>query len=177
VDATRATTAEAGGGGGAPRQYKRDPKGSHTGGRFTHNPAAKTAPKAKAAPAPKPLVPVRAHGRGAMRQGGHNDPAQVRQLQALLGILGLGTPPTNGEFDDATEQAVRAAQERLGLKPTGRAGTSLVNRLIDSYSLSPCVQRSQAFGDFELLRSACAAGDFDDEHVFDDGFCLTCEEG
>ena len=164
MDATRATTADAGGGGGAPRDYKRDPKGSHTGGRFTRNPAAKTAkPAPKSKPAPKPLVPVRAHGRGSMRIGGHNDPAQVRQLQALLGVLGLGTPPTNGEYDHATEQAVRAAQERLGLKPTGRAGTSLVNRLIDSYSLSPCVQRSDGPDPYDLLRAALLAGDFDEE--------------
>jgi len=161
-EATRATAGDAGGGGGAPREYKRDPKGTSTGGRFTAN-GAKTAPKAKPKPAPKPLIPVRPRTKGPMKRGGDNDPEQVRQLQALLGVLGLGKPPTNGQYDAATEAAVKAAQQRLGLKPTGRASSALLNKLIDAHSLSPCVQRSAGGDEYELLRAALAAGDFDED--------------
>jgi HK97 family phage prohead protease len=99
-----------------------------------------------------------------MKLGGDNDPTQVKQLQALLGVLGLGTPPTDGAFDRTTEDAVKAAQQRLGLKPTGRASSSLLSKLITAHALSPCIKRSADGRDeYELLRAAVARGDFDDE--------------
>lgn len=148
------------------RDYKRD-----EGGQFStvdKRGAAKPRPAAKpgAKPAPKRIVPVRPRAKGPMKRGGgDNDPEQVRQLQALLGVLGLGKPPTSGDFDATTEAAVKAAQERLGLKPTGRASSALLNRLIDAHALSPCVQRSADVDEYELLRAAVAAGDFDEDET------------
>jgi HK97 family phage prohead protease len=168
-DLERARTAEESGGG--KRTYTRDPEGTSTGGQFTADPGGskttpkpptKTTPKAKSSQDYKPIVPVKAKT-GPMKLGGDNDPQQVKQLQALLGALGLGTPPTNGSFDGATEEAVKEAQRRLGLKPTGRASTALLNKLTSAYALSPCIKRSaDEEHDFELFRAAVHAGDFDD---------------
>jgi phage head maturation protease len=177
VDVERArTTEESGGGGNTPRKYNRDPEGTSTGGQFTANPSGaktqKPTPKQPVKPKPrdyKPIVPV-ATKKGPMKLGGDNDPQQVKQLQALLGALGLGKPPTNGSFDGATEEAVKEAQRRLGLKPTGRASTSLLNKLTSAYSLSPCIKRSaDEEREFEIFRSAVAAGDFDDPEEDSEG--------
>lgn len=161
------------GGGSQPRQYKRDPKGSSTGGQFTANPAATTSkPKPTPKPAPKPapktapakptakpasasvIKPPGQRPTGVMSKTGNNDPAQVQELQALLSALGLGNPGSSGTFDDATEVAVKAAQERLGLKPTGRASKALINKMLNAYDLSPCVKRSDDGDEYEVLRAA-----------------------
>lgn len=173
-DLERARTTEESGGGGGGKKTAHVASGPK-GGQFTsspgsgsgsgktppprHHPAKKAATKGDY----KPVIPVHRQT-GPMKRGGDNDPEQVKQLQALLGVLGLGTPPTNGTFDFTTEQAVREAQQRLGLKPTGRASSALLNKLITAHALSPCVQRSAGVDEYELLRAAVARGDFDDEH-------------
>jgi len=165
------TTEESGGGGGGKTLH--EPAGSSKGGQFTSNPgggskptpkppAKKTAPKSSQDY--KPIVPVKTRT-GPMKLGGDNDPQQVKQLQALLGALGLGTPPTNGQFDQATKDAVMEAQRRLGIKnPTGRASTAFLNKLVAAHALSPCIKRSaDDERDFDLFRAAVMRGDFDDE--------------
>ncbi len=151
------------------RQYNRDGKGTSTGGQFSANPKSgqQKAKPAKAAPAKvttpvKPIIPVPAPHRGPMKLGGDNDPEQVRQLQALLGALGLGRPPMNGQFDKATEDAVKQAQLRLGLKPTGRATSALVKKMLTAHALSPCIKRSSV-DPYDILRSAAASGEFDED--------------
>lgn len=159
--------------------------GEHSGGRAGENKPAPPPPSKKPPPgkgngggsgtrtrpgsskrraSTGPVKPVGAgKRRGPMKRHGDNDPEAVRQLQALLGVLGLGKPSLNGEFDQATEDAVKAAQERLGLKPTGRASSALVGKLIAAHALSPCVKRSADGDGFDLLRTALAAGDYDDD--------------
>lgn len=178
----RARTAEESGGGGGGRTYKRDEGGQFStsdtndgpGGRGS-KPTQHPTTKPNAKPTYKPITPVKSH-KGPMKVGGDNDPQQVKQLQALLGVLGLGTPPTNGQFDQATADAVMEAQRRLGLKPNGRASTALLNKLISAHALSPCVQRSTTNHEFDILRAAVQRGDFDEDHVLDNGICRTCEE-
>lgn len=177
MDLERARTAEESGGGGAPYKPPHEPAGSSKGGQFTGNPSgggSTSKPKPKAHTPAKPIVAVKSTHHGPVKLGGDNDPEQVKQLQALLGVLGLGRPPTSGEFDDATEQAVMEAQRRLGLKPNGHASTALLNKLITAHALSPCVQRSEGYDDFDLLRAALDRGDYDENHVLDNGICVTC---
>jgi HK97 family phage prohead protease len=161
------TTEESGSGGGKTAHVASGPHG----GEFTSSPgSSKTTPKPpakKTAPKSsqdyKPIVPVKAKT-GPMKLGGDNDPQQVKQLQALLGALGLGSPPTNGSFDQATKDAVMEAQRRLGINPTGRASSALLRKLTDSYALSPCVKRSaDSEREFEIFRAAVERGQFDDE--------------
>lgn len=168
-DLERARTTEESGGGGGGKDYKRDNQGEFSstdtrgGGKKpppgNHPPRHKPTSKSP----PKPIVAIHRQS-GPMKRGGDNDPEQVKQLQALLGVLGLGKPSTNGDFDFATEQAVREAQQRLGLKPTGRVSTALLNKLITAHSLSPCVQRSAGVDEYDLLRAAMTRGDYDDEY-------------
>ena len=100
-------------------------------------PAPKAAP---AAPAPGP--PKSAHLN--LKRGGKNDAAEVRNLQALLSSLRVAGVATDGQYGPATEAAVRAAQSKLGMKPTGRASSALIHRLADAHSLSPCVGKKVA---------------------------------
>ncbi len=183
MDLSRARPAETEGGASTSSSSQQGPAhhppGSSKGGQFTANPNSggsktqKATPARKAAPPPKPLTAVKPARRGAMKRGGSNDPAAVKQLQGLLGILGLGQVPTNGEFDEATEAAVKAAQERLGLKPTGRASTALVNKLLSAHALSPCIKRSEGVDEYELIRSAAANGEYDEDS--DNGAPMTVE--
>jgi peptidoglycan hydrolase-like protein with peptidoglycan-binding domain len=76
-----------------------------------------------------------------LKKGGNNDPKAVKQLQYLINELKLGGILADGNYGDSTEQAVKALQTRLGLKPTGTASPSLLKRLKDVHTLSPCVDR------------------------------------
>jgi hypothetical protein len=154
VDATRAVEGASGSGG---RTYKRDPKGSTTGGQFTRQPAAvqsaplsykgtqgnlggtKSGGKAKADP--KAGLPASSRFK-TLTPGGDNDPAAVKEMQQLLTALGFGNINASGEYDQATRDAVKAVQARLGMKkPNGNANRGLVNKLLTAYDLSPCVNR------------------------------------
>lgn len=76
-----------------------------------------------------------------LRRDADNDPAAVAQLQALIRELKLVDIAVDGTYGTATEAAVRAIQEKLGLNPTGTANLSLVKRLKEAHQLSPCVDR------------------------------------
>lgn len=68
----------------------------------------------------------------------------VQRLQILLRGLGISANlNSDGSFGPQTEQAVRAAQERLGLKPNGHATISLMRKLADAVKLSPCIHESE----------------------------------
>lgn len=128
-------------------------------------PKAETKPKpaAKTEPKPEPR-------RGPMKRGGDNDPAQVKELQSLLKALGLSNHSANGAFDEATENAVKQAQKRLGLKPTGRASAALVRKMMAAHALSPCIKRSGDLdcsdvvrAEFPNLSAALDSGQLDEE--------------
>jgi Putative peptidoglycan binding domain. len=146
------------GGGGGGRTYVRDPKGSDTGGQFTANPApvtgtyqgykaGRTGPggltgrprrSAAAKAAPKAGLPASSKFK-TLAPGEQNDPAAVGELQKLLAALGIPIG-FSGVYDDATVEAVKAVQRKLGIKnPNGRANRGLVNKLLNAYDLSPCL--------------------------------------
>jgi hypothetical protein len=138
----------------APKGTSTAPKKAPPPAKKTPPPPAKKAPAAKPAakkpahkppakPAPKPVAtPTHGHQPVLHRGGAHNDPARVKDLQVLLGELGLGKLAVDGQYGPETEAAVAAAQRKLGLKPTGRAGSGLIRRLHDAHALSPCVGKS-----------------------------------
>jgi 8-oxo-dGTP pyrophosphatase MutT (NUDIX family) len=73
----------------------------------------------------------------------------VAALNASLLLLDLRG--ANGEklkpgdtYGADTEAAVMEAQRRLGLKPTGRAGSGLMRRLADATKLSPCTRAKES---------------------------------
>jgi hypothetical protein len=149
------------------------PAGTPAGGQFTKSTGGGTKPPAKAPtkrtiPAKKP-APKAAPGKatkqtGTLRRGGANDAGQVKQLQALLRELGISGLAIDGAFGPDTEAAVKAAQTKLGLKPTGRASSALTRRLHDAHALSPCVPRSGS----KVSAMAYVDDVTDDEDDFDD---------
>lgn len=56
---------------------------------------------------------------------------QVMHLQSALKALGIGLPKygVDGIFGPETQQAVKQAQQKLGLPPNGIANTALLSRL------------------------------------------------
>lgn len=153
------TRANEGGGSGSARQYNRDPAGTTTGGQFTAGSSTPTGHQtyhgtpqpssggggsASSVPAPAKFA---------------NNPEAVAQLQQLLTALGLGNL-TSGTYDDATANAIKEAQKRLGIKnPNGKATQALVNKLLAAYDLSPCIKRSEDDDPDTVTRSE---GDDDD---------------
>jgi peptidoglycan hydrolase-like protein with peptidoglycan-binding domain len=148
---THADTRAVEGGGGGGRTYKRDPKGSETGGQFTASPAPITSAAYqaayKAAGQPRqgsgskaaPTAPRSSSKFKTLALGENNDPATVNELQRLLSALGISVG-LSGVYDEQTEQAVKAVQRKLGIKnPNGKASRSLVNALLNAYDLSPCL--------------------------------------
>jgi hypothetical protein len=142
------------------RTYLRDPQGTTTGGQFTANPSGaqhtqltykgtqgdlgikpRTGTKAKPKADPKAGLPASSRFK-TLTPNGDNDPAAVREMQQLLTALGFGNINANGQYDQATQDAVKAVQARLGMKkPNGNANRALVNKLLTAYDLSPCVKR------------------------------------
>lgn len=129
----------------APREYKRDPKGSSTGGQFTvQESSAQTSPKTKKAKATAEPASRPSSARfKTLAPGEDNDPSTVKEMQQLLSALGLGKLAVDGKYGPATTEAVKAAQRKLGLRPTGKASKALVNKLLSAYDLSPCIKRSE----------------------------------
>lgn len=135
-------------GGGASQDqtlHPHAPKGSANGGQFAKsgNGAPKPKPKAapKAAAAGKPaagVLPPPTTSR-TMKPGDSGD--DVRNLQYAMGLLGFQVPQ-DGSYDKTTMAAVAAAQQKLGIKPTGHASASLLRKIQDSVRLSPCVKES-----------------------------------
>lgn len=140
-------------GSGGQRTYRRDPKGTSTGGQFTSNPAA-----AQRTPTGAYAAALAMLGRGSgnaakaptapsastrkfktLAPGEDNDPQAVNELQRLLGALGIPIG-FSGVYDDATVEAIKQVQRKLGMKnPNGRASRSLVNQMLAAYDLSPCL--------------------------------------
>lgn len=134
------------------RVYQRDPKGTTTGGQFTTGSATPTATQQPASTF-TPYAPTKTKGGGTapaaprasskfktLAPGEDNDPQAVAEMQQLLTALGLGNV-TSGTYDQATQDAVSAAQTRLGIKPNGKANRALVDKMLAAYDLSPCVKR------------------------------------
>ncbi len=127
-------------------------------------PAKKAAPK-PAAPAAKPPGPPGSNHLN-LKQGGNNDPAEVTNLQRLLSDLKVGKVGADGKYGPETEAAVKAAQAKLGMKPTGRASSSLIRRMADAHALSPCVGKVAAAAaeveddepDVERIQASSASG-------------------
>lgn len=120
-------------------QPKAAPKGKP---QVQHKPAPKK-------PAPKPGPAARPPGppgspRLNLKRGGQNDAGEVRNLQALLSGLKVGNVALDGQFGPGTEAAVKAAQTKLGMKPTGRASSALIRRMADAHALSPCIKKVAA---------------------------------
>ena len=70
--------------------------------------------------------------------GQQNDVQAMTEMQQLLTALGFKTPVT-GKYDQATLDAVRQVQGRLGIKQDGKANRALVDKMLAAYDLSPCV--------------------------------------
>jgi len=166
--------------------HPHNPAGSPKGGQFAkkgHKPPAGTKqPPKRREPARKPAAhkaPVHQGGHGKpaghsaskpathtatgrlpnLKQGANNNPARVKQLQALIAELKLGKVAVDGQYGQDTEDAVKDIQRKLGLKPTGRASNALVRRLHDAHALSPCVGKSGS------KVHASAAVDFDEDLI------------
>ena len=77
-----------------------------------------------------------------MRRGKPNDPAAVKQLQAMVRELKLADIAVDGNFGADTEAAVKAIQGALGMRQTGIAADTLMRRMHDAHTLSPCVDKS-----------------------------------
>ena len=65
-------------------------------------------------------------------------PEAVRNLQRYLRRLSFDDPaiprvPIDGVFESATEDAVKAFQQKLGIPPTGRADRNTWDRIYDAY--------------------------------------------
>jgi putative peptidoglycan binding protein len=152
------------GGSGSARKYNRDPRGTTTGGQFTAG-SAQTSSRTPLSNKGTYTPQGKKSGGGSGTQvaaasskfttlapGQDNSPEAVAQLQQLLTALGLGNL-TSGIYDDATANAIKAAQTKLGIKPNGKANKSLVDKLLAVYDLSPCVKRSEDLDPSDLVRT------------------------
>lgn len=129
----------------APREYNRDPEGTSTGGQFTvstHSAPASSSKEKKAKAEPEKAGVASSSRFKTLAPGEKNDKATVKEMQQLLSALGLGKLAVDGDYGPATTEAVKAAQRKLGLRPTGKASKALVNKLLAAYDLSPCIKRS-----------------------------------
>jgi peptidoglycan hydrolase-like protein with peptidoglycan-binding domain len=108
-----------GGGGGIGRDYKRDPKGSSTGGQFTKNPAS-------ASSTTKPKSTSRPSGPRRLERGARGE--DVKALQRALTAIGIPTA-ADGIFGPKTQASVRDAQRRFGLEPTGIVTAELLRAI------------------------------------------------
>lgn len=127
-------------------------------------PAPRAAPAAPAAPTVGPPKSARLN----LKRGGQNNAAEVRNLQALLSDLKVAGVGVDGQYGPETEAAVKAAQAKLGMKPTGRASSALIRRMADAHALSPCIGKKVAASaededlddeqDAERVMAASAAG-------------------
>jgi peptidoglycan hydrolase-like protein with peptidoglycan-binding domain len=115
------------------------------GGQFTKSASgSKPKPKAgKSRPAAKGgAAPISSFGpTPSLKEGKDNDPARTKALQQMLRDLKLSNGAVDGNFGPDTTAAVKAVQQRLGLKPTGTATQSLLRRLAEAHALSPCVSK------------------------------------
>jgi hypothetical protein len=136
--------------------------GSPKGGQFTSKPAGggkgrtahrsagakkKTVTHVAAKPTAHPAAPAPQKRHRTMHRG--ESGPDVAALNAALARLDLRGP--NGEklnlsdqYGPDTEAAVMRAQQMLGLKPTGRAGSGLMRRLNDAAKLSPCLRAKES---------------------------------
>lgn len=139
------------------REYRRDPKGTSTGGQFTVTTGSAPS-KERQGRAPRrvqeQVAPAASRRFTTLSRDDDNDAATVKELQQVLTALGMGSLKLDGKFGPNTEAAVKAAQRRLGLKPTGKASKTLVNKLLNAYDLSPCVKRSEdPMSEYDILRA------------------------
>ena len=77
---------------------------------------------------------------------------QVMHLQSALKALGIGLPKygVDGIFGPETQQAVKKAQQKFGLQPSGTADQMLISKLgINQQSLQ--VTRNSSFPKTGLL--------------------------
>jgi len=139
-------------------QHPHAPAGSPAGGQFTSTGGggggtSGSVPRGKLTYSGKRQGTQRSSGGGSkaaappastttLKMGRNNDPAAVKQLQALIAELGLANVAVDGVFGPHTDAAVKAIQAKLGMKPTGSVSPALMRRLKDAHTLSPCVDRS-----------------------------------
>lgn len=144
------------------------------GGQFTSTkggsgPAKRPQTAPKKTPAKQQVVtaPPAPKGRQPdLKAGGKNDPARVKQLQALIHDLRLAPLNVDGQFGSDTEAAVKAIQAKLGMKPTGRASTALIKRLTDAHKLSPCIGKPVAASAL-VVEAPAEPDEIDDEDGLD----------
>lgn len=163
----RATTAEAGGGGG---KTAHEPAGSPKGGQFTSRPGgggAKTTrrPQRTAAAVPQNVPRAPATPR-LVKQGDSGE--DVRYAQYAMSLLGFKVAQ-DGRFGPETAAAVEQIQQRLGVKhPNGHITPALLHKMQDAVRLSPCVggQRDLAFdAQWEQRDDGLEDGDLDFDEI------------
>ena len=110
----------------APSTVTTPPSGSSNVITATARPSTGTAtPKAttKATPTPTPAP-------SSLKRGSTG--ADVKRMQQQLKTLGYYTGSVDGDFGEATENAVKAFQSRNGLTPDGKAGKYTLEKLYSS---------------------------------------------
>ena len=90
-------------------------------------PPAPPAPEPE--PEPAPVPPEQAQAAAAEAALGLNLPTRVL-IERRLVRLGLDPGPVDGVFDDQTRVAIRQAQERFDLRPTGYVNQDLLTMLV-----------------------------------------------
>ncbi|MCK2214283.1 peptidoglycan-binding protein [Actinomadura sp. ATCC 31491] len=120
----------------AEQLHPRGAAGTAVGGQFVAGSAASAASSsgsAKKEPAKKPAE-MGFDGKTGTGYGQKGGDATVRRLQQALNAAGLkdaaGKPlVVDGKLGPKTTQAIKAAQKRLGMKPTGRVTADFVNKV------------------------------------------------
>src|SRR5437868_13436410 len=65
------------------------------------------------------------------------DPTLARQLQTLLGAIGLLDPPVDGQFGPVSQWALAALLKRLGLSKTAVIDAAVARSLLEAAGVDP----------------------------------------
>jgi peptidoglycan hydrolase-like protein with peptidoglycan-binding domain len=156
---TRAPSGQSGGGEFAGQGQKNAERSANRR-RSTGQPARRTGQPARRSGVPKGQYGYDgSNGSGYGVKGGDTN---VKQLQGELNRLGFTDGAgkklaEDGKFGPKTTGAVKAAQKRLGMKPTGVITQGFIDRLKATKTLPKAVH---------------AAAEV--KHILDNGTCVTC---
>ncbi len=120
---------------------------AHRGKTATTRPKKTVAHHGNAAAAAHHAAQPAPHRQRTMHRGASGpDVAALNAALARLNLRGADGRPLapSDQYGPDTVAAVMRAQQLLGLKPTGRAGSGLMRRLKDSAALSPCLRAKES---------------------------------
>lgn len=155
--------------------HTRAPSGQSGGGEFAgqgQKSAEKSAnrPRRTGQPTHRSGVPKGQYGYDGSSGSGYGvkgGDANVKQLQDNLNRLGLTDGGgkklvSDGKFGPKTAAAVKAAQQRLGMKPTGIITQGFIDRLKATKALPKTAPKAPVHAAAEV------------KHILDNGTCVTC---